>query len=378
LFMVQRCKFSIELKNFPPDLSGEPQHTATSYSGSYLSCLRQDVESWAANFEIKNMNLSIVDNDRSPYSTRLVQKVGASEYFHLIDVSNNYQEAMQCIEKGDADLILEIPPHFERDLQKTGVAKVLVSANTVNGTKGTLGSSYLSNIVNAYATEIRISHSGSISPSPVIKIDTQGRFNPYLDYKVFMVPALMAQLLMMLCGFLPALNIVSEKEFGTIEQINVTPVSKFTFILAKLIPYWVADMLILTISIILAWLVYGLVPAGHLWLLYFFALLFIIVISGMGLVVSNYSRTMQQTMFVMFFFVIIIMLMSGLFTPINSMPEWAQAITIANPLKYFIQVTRMVYLKGSGFDDLIMQFIALLFMAIMLNGWAVFSYKKNS
>ena len=183
------------------------------------------------------MNLSIVDNDRSPYSTRLVQKVEASEYFHLIDVSNNYQEAMQCIEKGDADLILEIPPHFERDLLKTGVAKVLVSANTVNGTKGTLGSSYLSNIVNAYATEIRISHSGSISPSPVIKIDTQGRFNLYLDYKVFMVPALMAQLLMMLCGFLPALNIVSEKEFGTIEQINVTPVSKFTFILAKLIPY---------------------------------------------------------------------------------------------------------------------------------------------
>jgi len=302
-------------------------------------CIILLVLPWAANFEIKNMNLSIVDNDRSPYSTRLVQKVGASEYFHLIDVSNNYQEAMQCIEKGDADLILEIPPHFERDLLKTGVAKVLVSANTVNGTKGTLGSSYLSNIVNAYATEIRISHSGSISPSPVIKIDTQGRFNPYLDYKVFMVPALMAQLLMMLCGFLPALNIVSEKEFGTIEQINVTPVSKF---------------------------------------IYFFALLFIIVISGMGLVVSNYSRTMQQAMFVMFFFVIIIMLMSGLFTPINSMPEWAQAITIANPLKYFIQVTRMVYLKGSGFDDLIMQFIALLFMAIMLNGWAVFSYKKNS
>ena len=148
-------------------------------------CIILLVLPWAANFEIKNMNLSIVDNDRSPYSTRLVQKVGASEYFHLIDVSNNYQEAMQCIEKGDADLILEIPPHFERDLLKTGVAKVLVSANTVNGTKGTLGSSYLSNIVNAYATEIRISHSGSISPSPVIKIDTQGRFNPYLDYKVF-------------------------------------------------------------------------------------------------------------------------------------------------------------------------------------------------
>lgn len=333
---------------------------------------------WAANFEIKNMNLSVVDNDRSPYSTRLVQKAGASEYFHLVDVSSSYEKAMECIEKGDADLILEIPPHFERDLLKNGVANVLISANTVNGTKGTLGSSYLSNIVNAYAAEIRPPGSGSTPPAPTIEITTQGRFNSYLDYKIFMVPALMAQLLMMLCGFLPALNIVGEKEFGTIEQINVTPVSKFTFILAKLIPYWVAGILILTLGIILAWLVYGLVPAGHIWLLYFFALLFIIVVSGMGLVVSNYSQTMQQAMFVMFFFVIIIMLMSGLFTPINSMPEWAQDITIVNPLKYFIQVTRMVYLKGSGFGDLMVQFAALLFMAVLLNGWAVFSYKKNS
>ena len=193
-----------------------------------------------------------------------------------------------------------------------------------------------------------------------------------------MVPALMAQLLMMLCGFLPALNIVSEKEFGTIEQINVTPVSKFTFILAKLIPYWIAGLIILTIGILLARVVYGLSPAGPLWLLYFFALLFIVVISGMGLVVSNYSQTMQQAMFVMFFFLIIIMLMSGLFTPINSMPQWAQTITILNPLKYFIQVTRTVYLKGSSWGDLTAQFTALLIMAATLNTWAVFSYKKNS
>ena len=333
---------------------------------------------WAANFEIKNMNLSVVDNDRSPHSTRLIQKAGASEYFHLVDVSSSYEKAMECIEKGDADLILEIPPHFERDLRKNGVANVLISANTVNGTKGTLGSSYLSNIINAYAAEIRPPGPGSTPLFPTIEITTQGRFNSYLDYKIFMIPALMAQLLMMLCGFLPALNIVSEKEFGTIEQINVTPVSKPTFILAKLIPYWVAGMLILTLGIILAWLVYDLVPTGPIWLLYFFALLFIIVVSGMGLVVSNYSQTMQQAMFVMFFFVIIIMLMSGLFTPINSMPEWAQDITIVNPLKYFIQVTRMVYLKGSGFSDLIVQFAALLSMAVLLNGWAVFSYKKNS
>ena len=340
-------------------------------------CIILLVLPWAANFEIKNINLSVVDNDRSPYSTRLVQKVASSEYFRLVDVSRSYEEAMESIEEGDADIILEIPPHFERDLLKSGVAKVLIAANTVNGTKGGLGSSYLGGIINDYAAQIRPLTAGGIV-TPTIEIDTQGRFNPHLDYKIFMVPALMAQLLMMLCGFLPALNIVSEKEFGTIEQINVTPVSKFTFILAKLIPYWTAGIVILTISVILAHLVYGLSPVGSLWLLYFFALLFIIVISGLGLIVSNYSQTMQQAMFVMFFFLIIIILMSGLFTPINSMPQWAQHITIVNPLKYFIQVTRTVYLKGSGLGDLTTQLIALLLMAIALNGWAVFSYKKNS
>lgn len=341
-------------------------------------CIILLVLPWAANFEIKNINLSVVDNDHSSYSIRLIQKISSSEYFRQADVSMSYEEAMESIEKGDADLILEIPSHFERDLLKNGVVKVLLSANTVNGTKGILSSSYLSNIINDYASDIRPLSAESSIGMPVIEINTQGRFNPHLDYKIFMVPALMAQLLMLLCGFLPALNIVSEKEFGTIEQINVTPVSKLIFILAKLIPYWVSGIIILTLGIILARVVYGLLPEGHVWLLYFFALLFIVVVSGMGLVISNYSQTMQQAMFVMFFFVIIIMLMSGLFTPVNSMPKWAQYITVVNPLKYFIQVTRMVYLKGSEFYDLIIQFIALLTMAVILNGWAVFSYKKNS
>lgn len=340
-------------------------------------CIIMLVLPWAASFEIKNINLGVVDNDHSSLSTRLVQKVGASAYFRLTHVSDSYEEAMQSIERGDVDAILEIPTHFEKELMRDGVAQVLISANTVNGTKGTLSSSYLGNMMTEYANEIR-SERGNTSSVVSIDIDTQGRFNPYLDYKVFMVPGFMAQLLMMLCGFLPALNIVSEKEVGTIEQINVTPVSKFTFILAKLIPYWIIGLLILSFCILLARFVYGLTPAGSIGLLYLFALLFIIVISGMGLIVSNYSQTMQQAMFVMFFFVIIIMLMSGLFTPVNSMPQWAQHLTVINPLKYFIQVTRSVYLKGSGLSDLMTPLIALFSFAVILNGWAVVSYKKNA
>lgn len=206
----------------------------------------------------------------------------------------------------------------------------------------------------------------------------QYKFNPHLDYKVFMIPALMVMLLTLLTGFLPALNIVGEKEAGTIEQINVTPVKKSMFVLAKLIPYWVIGFIVLGLCMILAALVYGINPAGSLLTIFLFATIYILVVSGFGLIISNYSDTIQQAMFVMFFFIMIFILMSGLFTPVASMPQWAQVITIFNPLKYFMQVMRLVYLKGSAFVELIPQFLALCTFAVALNVWAVLSYKKSS
>lgn len=197
-----------------------------------------------------------------------------------------------------------------------------------------------------------------------------------MDYKVFMVPALMVMLLTLICGFLPALNIVGEKEMGTMEQINVTPVSKLTFIAAKLIPYWAIGFIVLTVCFGIARLAYGLVPAGSILTIYVAAIVYIFAVSGFGLVISNYSSTMQQAMFVIFFFMLIFILLSGLFTPIGSMPGWAQAITVVNPLKYFILVMRQVYLKGSSAGDLLPTIGALVVFAVVANVWAVVSYKK--
>lgn len=335
---------------------------------------------WAANLEIKNVNLNVVDNDHSVMSRRLVEKVGASTYFRMTDVLSSYNMGLKAIEAGENDLILEIPRHFERDWMSGEGAHVLVAANAVNGTKGGLGSSYLAHIINDYADELReeypiASTGGSI---PLMDVTVQNVFNPNLNYKLFMVPALMVMLLTLLCGFLPALNVVSEKEAGTIEQINVTPVSKFTFILAKLVPYWSVGFIVLTLCFGLAWLLYGIVPAGHFLTIYCFAVIFVLGVSGMGLVISNHSATMQQAMFVMWFCMLILILMSGLFTPIRSMPEWAQLVTVLNPLKYFMEVMRMVYLKGSALADLLVQLGALSVFAVFFNAWAVWSYKKNS
>ncbi len=344
-------------------------------------CMVMLVFPWAATFEIKDVNLGVVDSDHSTYSARLVQKIVSSGYFRLTDVSDTYPEALQGIENHVSDLVLTIGPGFERNLVREGSARVMIAANSVNGTKSGMGTSYLASIIRDFASDLR-SEQGQVQPDneliPVIDIATQYRFNPHLNYKVYMVPALMVILLTLLCGFLPALNIVSEKESGTIEQMNVTPVSKFKFILAKLIPYWLIGFVVLSLSFGLAALIYNLFPAGSLLTIYCFASIFVLIVSGFGLVVSNYSATMQQAMFVMMFFVIVFILMSGLFTPIRSMPVWAQAITAINPLSYFIEMMRMVYLKGSVLADMGVQLAALAGFAVFFNLWAVFSYKKTN
>jgi ABC-2 type transport system permease protein len=334
----------------------------------------------AANFEVKNVNLSIIDNSHSPYSERLIQKVISSGYFRLTNVSASNRQALRSVELDKADVILEIPPHFEENFVKEKSAAVMISANTVNGTKGGLGSAFLSFVVNDFSNEIR---NDWLQPAEKIKtpsfaIIPQYRYNPHLRYPVFMVPALMVMLMTMICGFLPALNIVSEKESGTIEQINVTPVKRFTFILSKLIPYWIIGFIVLTICFGVARFFYGLIPAGNLFTIYLFASVFVLAISGFGLVISNFAKSIQQAMFMMFFFVMTFIFMSGLYTPVNSMPHWGQIISTFSPLKYFILVMRLVYLKGSGFEELIKPFIALCCFAVFFNGMAVLSYKKSS
>ncbi|MDR2883457.1 MAG: ABC transporter permease [Alistipes sp.] len=335
---------------------------------------------WAADQEVRDVRLAVVDGDRTSSSRRLVEKVASSGRFTLTDVADTWPAAMESVEAGRADIVLEIARGFEKATvtpDADGSAKISIAANAVNGTKGTLGTSYLTSILNDFAGELLADAGGAGSAAGVPSVVPQYRFNPRLDYKVFMVPALMVMLLTLLCGFLPALNIVGEKEAGTIEQINVTPVRRLDFVLAKLIPYWLIGFVVLGVSMGLAAAVYGLYPAGSLLTILLFAGIYILVVSGVGLVISNYSESMQQAMFVMFFFTMIFLLMSGLFTPVASMPRWAQAIAAVNPLKYFIEVMRLVYLKGSGLGQLLPQLAALCGFAVAFNVWAVFSYRKS-
>ena len=310
---------------------------------------------WVMNMEVKNIVVDVVDIDHTVESQRLVRQIAASNYFIFNGQKANYAEAMKDIEKGRADIILEI-----RDGQ------YLIAANAINGTKGSMGSAYLSQIVT------------SRQPMRNAQLSILNLYNKGQNYKLYMIPALLAIVMMLMTGFLPTLNIVGEKESGTIEQINVTPVSKWAFILSKLIPYWLIALFIVSVCLLLAWLIYGLTPAGPLWLIYVLAMLLALFFSSFGLIISNYSETMQQAIFVMWFFVVCIMLLSGLFTPTRSMPHWAYLTTYVNPMHYFIDAIRTVFIRGGSLRDVAHQVIALLAIGLVMATWAVQSYKKNN
>ena len=333
-----------------------------------------------ANFEIKNNNLAVVDHDHTPLSELLIKKITSSGHFRLVTVTSGYKKALKDVEQDRADVIIEIPAFFEKNLMTNYSAELLVSANAVNAVKGALGSSYLAQIINNFSTELRNKYLASNSRLQASSFEIVPRydFNPHLEYKYSMIPAIIMMILGMISGFLPALNIVGEKERGTIEQMNVTPVKRLPVILSKLIPYWVIGFIVLTICFIVAWIIYGMVSVGGYLEIYLFATIFVLAFSGLGLVISNYANTIQQAMYLMFFFVINFIFLSGLYTPISSMPQWTQVMSFFSPLRYMIEALRSIYLKGSSFIDLWHQFVALIGFAGLFNLWAVYSYRKSA
>jgi ABC-2 type transport system permease protein len=334
----------------------------------------------AATFEMKHIRLFVIDKDMSTVSHDIVGKFNGSPFYDLTGSSFNVSEGEEYLKKGKADMVLVIPEHFEHDLQNENKGNLQLLVNAINAASAGLINAYSVSILLDYNIGLVAKYANIPGTIQTQTINTRYSywFNAELNYKNYMVPGILVMLVTIIGLFLAGLNVVKEKEIGTIEQINITPIKKYQFIIGKLLPFWIIAMFELAFGLFLGKLIFDIPLVGNLFLLFLFAGIYLIVVMSLGLFVSTVNNTQQQAMFITWFFMVIFILMSGLFTPVESMPTWAQNLNIINPVAYFIQVVRMVLLKGSGIMDILRQLISISIYAVLILSFAVWRYRKVS
>jgi len=345
-----------------------------------------------ATFEIKRSPAYIVDFDHTTTSRGVVSRLGSSGFFDIVGQSGSPDSANDAMLGGRATLVMTIPHDFERSLVRTGTAPIGLDVNAEKGSAAGIVQSYASRILSDYSREL----SAEIHPNrrtisvgspdeqapragvPRIETRIQSRYNPTLNYKHYMVPGILVALVTMIGTLLTAQNIAREREMGTLEQLNVTPITRAEFITAKLLPFWVLALVDLALGLLVGHLVFGVPIRGSVLLLLASAGVYLIVALAIGLLISTGVETQQQAMFVSFFILMIYLLMSGLLTPIDSMPHWVQVLSELNPVRHFVSISRAVLVKGAGFADIARPLAILAVYGVAVLGLAIRLYHKRT
>jgi len=336
----------------------------------------------AATFQIRDTPTYVVDLDRTGTSRGLVTRFAASGHFRVTGASPSLDLANEALLRGDVTMVLAIPADFESSLVRSGVAPVQLSVNAEKGSAAGIVQSYASAVVTAYAGELDAIRTVRSPREPArratIDVRTRSWYNPTLNYRDYMVPGILVALVTLIGTLLTAQNIAREKELGTLEQLNVTPITRGQFIAAKLLPFWVLGLIDLAIGLLVGVVVFSIPIRGSLLLLFGAATIYLVVALAIGLWISALVETQQQAMFVTFFVMNIYLLMSGLFTPIDSMAPWVQVVSQANPVRHFVTISRAVLVKGAGLADIARPLLILVGFAVVTLTLAVRQYSKRT
>jgi ABC-2 type transport system permease protein len=341
----------------------------------------------AATFQVTDTPTYVVDVDRSSLSRGLVTRFRASGHFRVEEQSESPELANQALLRGDVTMVVTIPRDFESSIVRAGVAPVQLQVNAEKGSAAGIVQSYASSIIAAYASELEASARGGGTTSaetpprrgtPRIDVQVRSWYNPDMDYQHYMVPGILVALVTLIGTLLSAQNIAREKELGTLEQLNVTPMTRGQFIAAKLLPFWSLGMINLAIGLLVGVLVFGVPMRGSLALLFGSAAVYLVAALAIGLFISSLVDTQQQAMFVTFFILNVYLLLSGLFTPIDSMAPWMQAVSQLNPVRHFVTIARAVLIKGAGLAEVAQPLVVLCGFAVVTLTLAVQRYRKRT
>jgi len=334
---------------------------------------------FAATFDMKRIDMVVVDQDLSTTSRQLIAKFDAIPFYNIERAVPGVKYGEELLLNDKADMILVIPANFEKKLVRENASPIQLLVNAIDGNSAQLVFSYSANIIGSFNKNIISEWKGipELNLPGEVKITESYWYNSELDYKWYMAPGILAILVTIIGMFMSGMNLVREKEIGTIEQLNVTPIKKYQFIIGKLIPFWIIALFDLALGLFIAWFIFDLPIVGSLFLLFGMAGVYLISVLGLGLFISTITDSQQQVMFVSFFFMMTFILMGGIFTPVESMPDWAQIANRINPIFYFMRILRMIVLKGSGFFDLIEEFISLLILGATFLSLSIWRYRKT-
>jgi ABC-type multidrug transport system permease subunit len=345
----------------------------------------------AATFQIRDIPTYVVDFDRSTASRGLIDRFVASGNFQITGQSESLDRANEELLRGRVTLVVTVPHDFERLLRRDRTAPIQLAVNAEKGSAAGIVQSYALRILSAYSAELGTTVQPTVASvrslagdqPPVrgtarIEVSTRSRYNQTMNYKHYMVPGLLVALVTLIATLVSAQNIAREKELGTLEQLNVTPLTRGQFIAAKLLPFWVLGMVNLAIGLAVGWLFFDIPIRGSLLLLFGSAAVYLVVALAIGLWISTVVDTQQQAMFVTFFLLNIYLLMSGLFTPIDSMAPWVQTVSQLNPVRHFVTISRALLVKGAGLVEIATPLAILAAFAVVTLALAIRQYSKRT
>ncbi len=326
---------------------------------------------YAVNFDVNIIHTAVYDSDRSAVSRDYLERFEASGRFKLDYYVDNYEDLQRYIDNGKVLVAIVIPGDFEKNIVRSFPAKVQILFESSDGNSASIAAGYVQSITAAYSKNIilkKTEKSGmKRSFFNLPQTETRVWYNPELLSRNFMVPGIVAMLLMIITLVLTSLAIVKEKEIGTLEQLIVTPIQSYQLILGKIIPFIIIGFVVISIIIPAMRLIFGIVIKGSVPFLFFASFLFVLSTLGLGMLISTVSKTQQQAMMIAIFLVLMPMIfLSGFAFPIENMPQFIQYITYIIPLRYFMTIIRGVILKGTGFEAHYAELIILFVMGVVI------------
>lgn len=337
---------------------------------------------YAANFDVNVVHTAVYDMDKSEASRKYIESFESTGYYSFDYYFDNYDQLTEHIDNAEVIMGLVIPRGFEEKINRSETVQVQAIFDGSDGNTASIAAGYLQGITQKYSkdivTEIRNKLGMQVIPVGSVQSETRVWYNPELKTRNFMVPGIVALLLMIITLILTSLAIVKEKEIGTLEQLIVTPIKPVQMIIGKLVPFALLGFAAVILVITAMYIIFGIAVKGSVVFLLFSSFVFILSTLGLGLFVSTISKTQQQAMMLAIFLVMMPMVfLSGFAFPIENMPQIIQWITYIIPLRYFMTIIRGIILKGIGIADLWLQLLAMLGLGILIFGLSVQRFQKR-